>query len=115
MHATARSAGMNGQTLADSEANGPSISSDEDAGSGGEEQQPAEKNDGKVKRRKTMGDSFEIGMQSIAEGFQAMAAAMAPPKAAATTTADCSVAALIDSRFSAMMQRHDEQLVQMQI
>ncbi|KAG2785552.1 hypothetical protein PC129_g10131 [Phytophthora cactorum] len=38
-----------------------------------------------------MGDSFEIGMQSIADGFQAMAAAMAPPAAASSSTTDLSM------------------------
>ncbi|KAG3107685.1 hypothetical protein PI124_g12944 [Phytophthora idaei] len=62
-----------------------------------------------------MGDSFEIGMQSIADGFQAMTAAMAQPAAAASSTTDLSMVASVDSRFNAMMQRHDEQLAQMQV
>lgn len=52
---------------------------------------------------------------SIADGFQAMAAAMVPPPAQAGVSSDRSVADLIDSRFDAMMQRHDARLAQMQV
>eukprot|EP00644_Phytophthora_capsici_P002195 jgi/Phyca11/17368/fgenesh1_pg.PHYCAscaffold_27_\ len=74
----ASSAGMDGHTLADSEADGgPLLSCDEE-----EEELGKQTSGQKNKKRKTIGDSFEIGMQSIAEGFQAMAAAMAPTQQA---------------------------------
>lgn len=108
----ASSAGMDGHTLADSEADGgPLLSCDEEE----EEEELGKQTSGqKNKKRKTIGDSFEIGMQSIAEGFQAMAAAMAPPQQAEKGM-DTAVGDLIDSRFRTMMQRQDEQLVQMQL
>ncbi|KAE8967446.1 hypothetical protein PR001_g28096 [Phytophthora rubi] len=62
-----------------------------------------------------MGDSFEIGMQSIAEGFQAMAAAMTPAPTSMNMPSNRSVVELMDARFDAMLQRQDEQLAQMQL
>ncbi|KAG1684424.1 hypothetical protein DVH05_028250 [Phytophthora capsici] len=101
---------MDGHTLADSEADGgPLLSCDEE-----EEELGKQTSGQKNKKRKTIGDSFEIGMQSIAEGFQAMAAAMAPTQQAEKGM-DTAVGDLIDSCFRTMMQRQDEQLVQMQL
>eukprot|EP00644_Phytophthora_capsici_P010312 jgi/Phyca11/19718/fgenesh1_pg.PHYCAscaffold_51_\ len=75
----ASSAGMDGHTLADSEADGGSLLSCDEK----EEEELGKQISGqKNKKRKTIGDSFEIGMQSIAEEFPAMAAAMAPTQQA---------------------------------
>ncbi|OWY90908.1 hypothetical protein PHMEG_00040737, partial [Phytophthora megakarya] len=95
------SAGMNGQTLADSEADSVAILSDEEACCGGDADGNTPVNrQGREKKRKTLADSFETGMQSLANGFQAMAAAMVQP----TVSSDNSVSELIDSRFQLLMQ-----------
>ncbi|KAE9337779.1 hypothetical protein PF008_g12367 [Phytophthora fragariae] len=65
----------------------------------------------KQKKRKTIGDSFEIRMQTMADGFQVMAGAMAP---STSGSVDASIAMMIDDHFKALMQRQDEQLQQMQ-
>ncbi|KAG1710559.1 hypothetical protein DVH05_013285 [Phytophthora capsici] len=102
---------MDGHTLADSEADGGSLLSCDEK----EEEELGKQISGqKNKKRKTIGDSFEIGMQSIAEEFPAMAAAMAPTQQAEKGM-DTAVGDLIDSRFRTMMQRQYEQLVQMQL
>ncbi|KAE8986492.1 hypothetical protein PF005_g7857 [Phytophthora fragariae] len=80
----AGSSGMNGKTLGDSTVK---------------------------KKRKTIGDSFEIRMQTMADSFQVMAGAMAP---STSGSVDASIAMMIDDHFKALMQRQDEQLQQMQ-
>lgn len=48
----------------------------------------------------------------MADGFQAMPAAMAP---SSSGSVDASIAMMIDDRFKALMQRQDEQLQQMKM
>ncbi|KAE9319287.1 hypothetical protein PR003_g18010 [Phytophthora rubi] len=60
------------------------------------------------KRRKMMGDCFKIDMQSMADSFQAMAAAFAP-------SSSDDMASLLDSRFAVMLERQEAQLAQMQM
>ncbi|KAE9339882.1 hypothetical protein PF008_g11363 [Phytophthora fragariae] len=112
----AGSSGMNGQTLADSEADGAILQSDNDVSCDDEAAELSRENKGgKDKKRKTMGHSFEMGMQSISEGFQAMAAAMTPAPTSMNMPRNRSVVELMDARFDAMLQRQDEELAQMQL
>ncbi|KAG3084953.1 hypothetical protein PI124_g10801 [Phytophthora idaei] len=63
---------MSAQVLADSEADGVATLSDGNAGSDDESSQKSPDHQGrKGKKRNTIGDSFEIGMQSIADGLSA--------------------------------------------
>ncbi|KAE8992922.1 hypothetical protein PR003_g21760 [Phytophthora rubi] len=103
------SMGMSGDTLADNEGAGSSLNSDDDEASDEEAAgQDAAGSKPNSKRCKTMGDSFEIGMQSMTDSFQAMAAAFAP-------SSSDNMASLLDSRFAVMMERQEAQLAQMQM
>jgi mannose/cellobiose epimerase-like protein (N-acyl-D-glucosamine 2-epimerase family) len=64
------------------------------------------------KKRKTMAGSFELGMNSMADLFRAMTAAISTP---APTTFSSDVAEIIDQRFAAFMQRQEVQIAQMQM
>ncbi|OWZ06753.1 hypothetical protein PHMEG_00020956 [Phytophthora megakarya] len=104
------SSGMNGQTLADSEIDGAPLLSEDECASDEETRRQSPRNQ-RSKKRKPMGDSFEIDMQSIADGFQAMAAAMQP----APATGESAVAEWLEDRFNLLLQHQYEQMEQMRI
>ncbi|KAF4144889.1 hypothetical protein GN958_ATG05907 [Phytophthora infestans] len=106
----AGSSGTNGQTLADSEIDGAQLLSDDECRSD-EETRRQSPHKQRSKKRKTMGDSFEIGMQSIADGFQAMAAAMRP----ASATGESAVAERLDNRLNLLLQRQNELMEQIRV
>ncbi|KAG2996663.1 hypothetical protein PC121_g20698 [Phytophthora cactorum] len=97
----ASSSGMNGQTLADNEEDTNTAEMEGNTSGGTKEAETVPTITAQSKTRKTMADSFDVGMKSMADSFQAMAAAM-------TTTAPHSatgdIVSAIDQRFEAMMQ-----------
>ncbi|KAG2774459.1 hypothetical protein JG687_00016694 [Phytophthora cactorum] len=72
----ASSSKMNGQTLADNEEDTNTAEMEANTSGDTTEAETAPTITAQGKKRKTMADSFEVGMKSKVDSFQAMAAAM---------------------------------------
>ncbi|KAE9049831.1 hypothetical protein PR001_g2947 [Phytophthora rubi] len=101
------SSGMNEQALADTEVDADDYvqNANHDVSDEAPSNMPPPS-----KRRKTMADSFELGMKSMTDSFQAMAAAMYSPT---VPTSSEDIAGVIDHCLEELMKREEVQLAQM--